>query len=140
LFNIIKMSIQYYNDDPNKLIHNSSIITVIFNNDNNVLDVILYQNEDYKYQTLKSFIHENDKHITDLYFYEYSFLLKIYMTKINPKSNLYKKISIDIFNDNIRRQYKMFGILTSEKIYPKLKDIEYQIKLNKHIKTNSKSK
>jgi hypothetical protein len=74
----------YYLNDPKKPILNSSIITIIFNHINNVLDVILYQNDDYKYQTSKTSINDSDKHVTDLYFPEYNFLLKIYMTKINP--------------------------------------------------------
>jgi hypothetical protein len=123
----------YYLNDPKKPILNSSIITIIFNHINNVLDVILYQNNDYKYQTSKSSIDESDKHITDLYFPEYNFLLKIYITKTKPSDKNYKNISIDIFNDKIRLKHKMSGILSEHKIYQKLKDIEYNIKLKKYV-------
>ena len=118
-----------YNNDPNKNILNTGILTVYFNKDINSFEIIVYQNDLYKYETLEEPLNIKDKHITDIYINDKKYLIKIYMTKISLVDTPYKKISLDIFNDKIRRKSRMVSILNNDRIYSRLKEIEENIKL-----------
>jgi hypothetical protein len=118
-----------YNNDPNKNILNTGILTVYFNKDINSFEIIVYQNDLYKYETFEEPLNIKDKHITDIYINDKKYLIKIYMTKISLFDTPYKKISLNIFNDKIRRKSRMISILNNDKIYSRLKEIEESIKL-----------
>ena len=126
----------YYNNDPRKKIINTGILTVHYNKEYDSFEVIVYQNDLYKYQSILEPLNESDKHIADIYIVDKKYLLKIYMTKISLFNSPYKKISLDLFNDKIRRKARMTSILNNDVIYQRLKEIEENIKLKLKLKVS----